>query len=1034
MCQEGQAGVRNQNIYTAQLRPGVILTAPTNAKRVSSFQRSFVVLAQNTTSEERTYQLSLARPPGVIASFDQFKGFGVDAPVETLTLTIPRRSTASRTVFVALDPEVDPATVPHVTVPVTITEVAGAQLSDVVFLNPDFDNPDFDNPDFDNAELHNPDFDNPDFDNFTMNTSVKNPDFDNPDFDNPDFDNPDFDNPDFDNPDFDNPDFDNPDFDNPDFDNPDFDNAAVSDLTWRVKNEATRARRTRINLFLSRAARADGYQLVVRRLYVQPSVSPSCAPQQTAQNQALLNIVGPRLDAPLRDRNFNDPARTNATFAMAPGDEFRVTLRSYCQAGAPAGTCVLPTLGDVSVAVVAQAANCVVCSGESCNLADQVSGATECRLEDDLPTKDIYDPIPPEVAVSPAPPVVDDTETLGYGLEPVTFSVLASDNLGIDGVSCSAVGVDPLLPLAGTGSGGTYAFSGTFPMGTTDVTCVATDAGSPGNTASATFAVVVRDTTPPVFDAGQAVIPSPASPAEATEGGGTVVTYVAPVATDPNGGSVTVACAPASGSVFPLGTSAIVCTATDDAGNASPPTTFATVVVRDTTAPVISGGANVTVDAGTGSGIAVAYTQPRALDVVSGSVPVTCAPAAGSVFSVGATTVVCTASDTATPANVATSSFVVTVTDTAAPVFAPDQQPVTSPGLPAEASGPGGAVVTFGLPVATDPNGGGVTVVCVPPSGSLFPIGTTPVVCTATDAAGNASVSITYVTVVVRDATPPSISPVSNIAVDTTSASGSVVTYALPTASDAVSGVVPVTCAPASGSTFAVGTTTVTCAATDGAANTAAKAFTVTVRLLDTTPPATLTASANPTLLWPPDRTYVTVTVSGEARDNTGGSGIARIEYAVSDEDPSGAALGVDRGDRRAIQPGHPVVARPSRQRQGRTPLLDHDQGGRPGRQHQSLFGSDRGQRARSERFVADRCGRRRCGLEGGHAASPASGRSWARADRGESPPTARGSRLTAIREEWRAACARRRRTDRRPRRPACAGRSRSWPWHRRRD
>ena len=108
----------------------------------------------------------------------------------------------------------------------------------------------------------------------------------------------------------------------------------------------------------------------------------------------------------------------------------------------------------------------------------------------------------------------------------------------------------------------------------------------------------------------------------------------------------------------------------------------------------------------------------------------------------------------------------------------------------------------------------------------------------------------------------------------------------------------PVSCTPAPGSVFAVGTTQVVCTATDGAGNTATRSFSVTLRLIDSTPPVTLTATANPLLLWPPDGTYVTVTVSGVAVDNAGGSGIARVEYSVVDEyrqvQPSGSIAATD--------------------------------------------------------------------------------------------------------------------------------------------
>ena len=53
-----------------------------------------------------------------------------------------------------------------------------------------------------------------------------------------------------------------------------------------------------------------------------------------------------------------------------------------------------------------------------------------------------------------------------------------------------------------------------------------------------------------------------------------------------------------------------------------------------------------------------------------------------------------------------------------------------------EPAGPGGAVVTY-TASATDDVDGSVPVTCVPASGSTFEIGTTPVTCSAEDAAGN---------------------------------------------------------------------------------------------------------------------------------------------------------------------------------------------------------------------------------------------------------------------------------------------------------
>jgi hypothetical protein len=63
-----------------------------------------------------------------------------------------------------------------------------------------------------------------------------------------------------------------------------------------------------------------------------------------------------------------------------------------------------------------------------------------------------------------------------------------------------------------------------------------------------------------------------------------------------------------------------------------------------------------------------------------------------------------------------------------------------------DATGPSGAVVTYSVSGHDDVDGA-VPVACSPASGALFPIGTTTVVCTATDAAGNSSAASFKVTV-----------------------------------------------------------------------------------------------------------------------------------------------------------------------------------------------------------------------------------------------------------------------------------------------
>jgi hypothetical protein len=137
------------------------------------------------------------------------------------------------------------------------------------------------------------------------------------------------------------------------------------------------------------------------------------------------------------------------------------------------------------------------------------------------------------------------------------------------------------------------------------------------------------------------------------------------------------------------------------------------------------------------------------------------------------------------------------------------------------ATSPAGAVVTYPAPTAVDEAGDTppATVSCAPASGLTFPIGTTPVTCTATDPDdGNSPVTASFTVTVTplppQDADLALTNIPATILMGTTSLSGLAVTYALPSASDEETPPA-VSCDHVSGSTFPIGTTTVTCTAAD---------------------------------------------------------------------------------------------------------------------------------------------------------------------------------------------------------------------------
>jgi adhesin/invasin len=103
-------------------------------------------------------------------------------------------------------------------------------------------------------------------------------------------------------------------------------------------------------------------------------------------------------------------------------------------------------------------------------------------------------------------------------------------------------------------------------------------------------------------------------------------------------------------------------------------------------------------------------------------------------------------------------------TDTQAPtITAPANVTVAATSL-------SGAVVTYPAPVASD-NSGAVTVRCQPTRGTVFPIGTTTVTCTATDAAGNSSSATFTVTVTapISAVQPPKITKIEAVITPATS-------------------------------------------------------------------------------------------------------------------------------------------------------------------------------------------------------------------------------------------------------------------------
>ena len=379
------------------------------------------------------------------------------------------------------------------------------------------------------------------------------------------------------------------------------------------------------------------------------------------------------------------------------------------------------------------------------------------------------------------------SSTFGTDHNVLNFTGPASDTEFLDGTTGSilpAVSVPPIV----TNIAGTW---------TLTVDAYDTPDGPPRSIGPATISIVQRpQTDPPILN-----IPDGISAAATSTSGANVTFFVAAFNSD--GSSVPITCDHNSGDLFPLGATNVHCSATNDFGTT---TGVFPVFVTDLTPPVLTLPANITTSSTT-----VTFTV-TATDDLDPSPTVLCSPASGSTFAPGTTTVECSATDNF--ANSAFGTFTVTVVTGPPTLTLPSDFTV-------EATSAAGAVVTY--TATADEN---APINCNPASGSTFPLGTTTVNCSATNILNQTTTGSFHVIVV--DTTPPTLILPSDITAAATSGAGASVTFTA-TATDLVDGVDTVTCTPASGSTFPIGTTTVQCSATDFHGNTAHGSFNVTV-------------------------------------------------------------------------------------------------------------------------------------------------------------------------------------------------------------
>ena len=423
--------------------------------------------------------------------------------------------------------------------------------------------------------------------------------------------------------------------------------------------------------------------------------------------------------------------------------------------------------------------------------------------------------------------VVVDGGLCSYTLSGTGWDATATDN-------CTVSTLEYALTGATTGSG-TSLDGITFNLGTTTVTWTATDAA--GNEEFCTFDVIVADTQLPAFTtcgpSGNQTVNANAGICTYTYSGTgwdaiatdnctvSTVDYVLSGATSGSGTSL-------NGVAFNLGITTVTWTATDGAGN-SVTCTFLVTVLDDQDPSILSCGAigtqNVSTDLGvctytqSGTGWDATATDNCSIATISyalsGSTTGSGTSLDGVTFGQGITTVIWTATDGS--GNAVTCSFDVVVSDNETPSIIGC---LTSVDVNND-SGECGAIVTWIPPTFSDNCGATMTASHNP--GDFFPVGTTTVTYTVSDAAENTAVC-TFDVIVTDNELPQMVCPTDINSCD------SLVIFTAPTATDNC-GVVSVTqtAGLSSGSFFPVGTSTVTYEAVDVNGNTFSCSFNVTI-------------------------------------------------------------------------------------------------------------------------------------------------------------------------------------------------------------
>jgi hypothetical protein len=314
-------GSRDQNVYFAEVKPGVIAGSPATSRQLVSssgpFERAFPFYVQNPNPTSKfsrlTYRADSATTP-VAGSFVQGpfvpEPGATKAPTTSVDVAILGYSTVSKTLY-AFCPACTAAKAfaPFSLNVREITAIGGSPttggLTTLLRFNNDSTAPFVTNPQLSAQEIHT--------------VTVSNPQFTDPQFTDPQFTDPQFTDPQFTDPQFTDPQFTDPQF---------TDSQPVGDFVWTATNVGNNASAYSAGVTVSQAYiqahPTFKYKLIITRAYNKPGAS-ACYSQPVPTDQIISIIpLNPQFTDPqftdpqFTDPQFTDPQFTDAAFTAVP--------------------------------------------------------------------------------------------------------------------------------------------------------------------------------------------------------------------------------------------------------------------------------------------------------------------------------------------------------------------------------------------------------------------------------------------------------------------------------------------------------------------------------------------------------------------------------------------------------------------------------------------------------------------------------------------------------------------------------------------